>query len=149
MNKRDMLKHLLSRTVKVGACRLFIGPTDKSGHPRVWDPRNKCMIGGHRLSYELAKGPIPEGEVILHSCNNPACMAPRHLSAGTQAENMAQKFEENRSNVTKLTPRKVKNIVKHLDNGGTCAYLGRKYGVTAAAISNIKSGQSWAHIPRS
>lgn len=140
-----MLKHLLSRTEKVGACRLFTGPTDKSGHPRVWDPRNKCMIGGHRFSYELSKGPIPEGHVILHSCNNPACMAPRHLSAGTQADNMQQKFVENRSNVTKLTPRKVKNILSSPD---TCANLGRKYKVAAATISNIKNGNSWSHISR-
>lgn len=42
----------------------------------------------HRLAYELAFGPIPEGLVIDHLCRNTACIEPTHLEAVTQRENV-------------------------------------------------------------
>lgn len=46
----------------------------------------------HRISYTLAYGPIPDGLVIDHvkarGCRGPGCVAPLHLEAVTQLENM-------------------------------------------------------------
>jgi hypothetical protein len=41
----------------------------------------------HRVAYELAKGPIPNGYEIDHLCRNPACCNPDHLEVVTRAEN--------------------------------------------------------------
>lgn len=50
----------------------------------------------HRLMYMATKGPIPDGMIVLHSCDNPPCMNPHHLSLGTDAENIRQSVERNR-----------------------------------------------------
>jgi hypothetical protein len=43
----------------------------------------------HRLTYVLVKGHIPAGMVVMHSCDNPPCCNPDHLSLGTHLQNMA------------------------------------------------------------
>lgn len=50
----------------------------------------------HRFSFELHKGPVPEGMDILHSCDNKLCVNPDHLRAGTHAENMREAAERGR-----------------------------------------------------
>lgn len=50
----------------------------------------------HRLMYRITKGPIPEGMQILHSCDNPPCMEPDHISQGTGQKNMQESVERGR-----------------------------------------------------
>lgn len=64
---------------------------DIKGEDECWPWRggiNSNGYGGHRRAYELTKGPIPEGLIVMHLCNNPPCCNPKHLEAGTQSENI-------------------------------------------------------------
>ncbi len=46
------------------------------------------MRRAHRLSWEIAYGPIPEGIQVNHLCDTPPCILPWHLYLGTQANNI-------------------------------------------------------------
>jgi len=46
------------------------------------------MHSAHRVSYEVFVAPIPEGKILLHSCDNGRCINPAHLKPGTQKDNM-------------------------------------------------------------
>jgi hypothetical protein len=42
----------------------------------------------HRYSYELLRGPIPQGLVLDHLCRNRRCVNPEHLEIVTSVENV-------------------------------------------------------------
>lgn len=50
----------------------------------------------HRLAYTLAKSEIPDGLVVMHSCDNRKCINPDHLSLGTVADNNRDREEKGR-----------------------------------------------------
>ena len=59
--------------------------------------------GAHRLSWAAVNGPIPSGLMICHHCDNPPCVNPRHLYAGTAKDNMRDAKQRGR---LKMGPRR-------------------------------------------
>lgn len=72
---------------------------DKNGYGHIaLGGKHGGHVLAHRVSYEANVGPIPDGMMVLHSCDNPACVNPAHLRVGTQFDNMADMAARGRGN---------------------------------------------------
>lgn len=114
----------------------------------------------HRLAYVLFVGPIPDGLHVLHNCDNPRCVNPRHLRVGTHAENMrdmrargraAAARKNGQSKLTEPQVRAIREITKRHPprrgrNGGPCAFLARWFGVSDTAVSAVANGETWRRV---
>lgn len=103
----------------------------------------------HRLAWELANGRIPDGKSILHRCDNPACVNPDHLFAGTQDDNMKDMMRKGRSsrgsrnNNAKMTEDQARAIKADLRATRTVADA---HGVRVHTVWTIRTGRAWKHV---
>lgn len=137
-----------------GGCLLWSRSLAKTGYGQVAF-RGKVSLA-HRVAFEVANGPIPDGLFVLHKCDVRACVNPSHLFLGTQAENMADMAAKGRSRnrdnrgdrhaMAKLNSAEVLVIAERLKSGESSAALGREFGVGRTAIVKIKLGESWSSV---
>jgi hypothetical protein len=108
--------------------------------------------GAHIAAYLLFRGTISIGQRVLHKCDNPSCVNPRHLWLGTQQENIRDCVSKNRQAKgfrkanCKLTPESVLCIRKDRKLGMRYKDLANKYGVTVGAIQQVIIGRNWKYV---
>jgi len=117
-------------------CWPWTGATTFGGYGVIGLGRRR-LLRAHRVSYEAHYGPIPDGAVVRHTCDNPSCVNPSHLLIGTQKDNMADKIERGRaSRRKKLSDRAVQEIRASSD---TVRRIANKYDISAGYVSMLKN----------
>lgn len=141
------LQEWLANTTPNGECMEWQGPAT-NGYGRVQIAGKP--VGVHREVLRLATGVEPL--VCMHTCDNPLCINPDHLRAGTPQENtgdMVAKrrhaFGEKHPN-RKLSPSDVLEIRAALDAGMSKSKLAKKYAVSRATIYAIQWSRTWKHL---
>lgn len=78
-----------------GDCLVFTGSRNEDGYGSI--SVGGRMVKTHRLAWELIIGPIPDGMVVCHRCDNPPCCYVDHLFLGTVADNNADRHIKGRT----------------------------------------------------
>ena len=113
--------------VKDSGCREWTGALDRSGYGRIGMDHKVAFT--HRLAWELANGPIPDGLFVCHHCDNPPCCQTEptegypegHLFLGTDGDNSRDSAAKGRN----VNQKKTHCIHGHLfDEANT--YVGSK-----------------------
>jgi hypothetical protein len=131
-------------------CWLWMGPVQKGYGALSRGRRGEGMVRAHRVSYERAYGPIPDGMHVLHKCDVRPCVNPEHLFIGTNKDNLADMAAKGRScHGEKHYQGKLSavDVVEIRASSESQRALARRYGVTQALISRIQSRQTWARLP--
>jgi hypothetical protein len=145
-----------AKVAKGDGCWEWRGYRDRQGYGMVGGGRGNSPIRAHRYVHALLEGPIPEGVVIRHTCDNPPCVRPEHLIAGTQGDNIADRQRRGRhrpgrfpgelhhnarlTNVDVLAARVARA------NGETIRSIAKRYGVSPGWMGLVISGKAWSHL---
>lgn len=142
-------------TVTDSGCWEWNGPRRRKEAGRDY---GRLQRGGvaqpvHRLAYETWVGPIPEGHVVRHRCDNAPCMNPDHLETGTLAENSQDRDRRGRrvfpagelNGRSKLTWTQVEDIRWLLGMGASESDIRTVFQMSSSAINNIKNYRRWNH----
>lgn len=109
----------------------------------------------HRISYQIHHGDIPDGFVVMHTCDNRTCVNPLHLVLGTQQENVLDCKCKGRR-VVNISPMKgekngrskltEQDVVLIRNSQLQTKQLQDKYKVSATTIRKIKRRSSWKDV---
>ncbi|QKE55702.1 hypothetical protein vBYpPT3_00043 [Yersinia phage vB_YpP_T3] len=148
----------------ITGCHIFLGCKTKGGYGRIRVNGVHWMAHRYALHVHL-KRPLKEGCVVTHSCDNPSCVNPEHLSEGTQKENIEDcrskgsmdhsgssgdssggssgKHQSHIDKIQKAFNRRLKAV---LDADGTDSEVAKRLGVNIQWVKKARSGRLSMHI---
>jgi hypothetical protein len=133
-----------------GMCLEWVGRHARNGYALFKDPVTHRTDYAHRVAHALRRGPIAEGELILHQCDvsglGAGCISPWHGWLGTQSDNMRNAAAKGFL-ARKLSASQVLEI-RALRQANTVsrAAIAERFDTSAENVSLITSGRTWLHL---
>jgi HNH endonuclease len=142
---------------ELGRCWLWNLSMDVYGYGKIAGSatlaEKRKLLKAHRVSWQIANGPIPEGFGVLHRCDNPPCCNPDHLFLGDNDANMKDAAQKQRLPRGKqhhnghFTSEQVLEIRSVYIGGGVSqSELGKRFGVSRSAILGILRKDTYAYV---
>jgi len=144
-------ERFLSHVDKSSPCWTWTANKDAKGYGR-FRFHGRQSFHAHRASYVLFVGPIPDGSLVLHRCDNPSCVRPDHLFLGNYSDNLIDCIRKGRrtfpcgerNGYHKLTRQSVVEIRTHAET--PTMVFAERYGVSRDAILRVKHGETWKGV---
>jgi hypothetical protein len=136
--------------------KVLAGGPHPNGYRYVW----LCRDAGrkhayvHRLVLEAFVGPRPDGFEVCHNDGDGSNNALSNLRWGSKLDNAADRKAHGthrrgeRTYCAKMTEAQVKEARRLHADGAKVGALARQFGLRSSSMSQVLSGQRWAHIPR-
>jgi hypothetical protein len=158
-NKAGLEEYIYENSeIDINGCWLWKRSKNKKGYGESYFKGKH--IKAHRLSYLTFIGEIPNNLHVLHNCDNPSCVNPKHLFLGNNQDNMKDRNNKNRQakgeNVgsSKLLQKEVDEIrtlwsaeleerAKGKDFQLTQKELGKRFRVGETTINDIINNKRW------
>jgi len=105
----------------------------------------------HRLVYEVMNNISVKGLVIRHTCDNPACINPEHLVAGSHGDNVTDKVNKKRhlfgetaanARMTEAFVKQLRGFAKPVNFRSLC----NETGISIGALKAAYYGHTWRHL---
>lgn len=135
-------------------CWIWLGATSAGAsgfkYGCFWTGTKRMLA--HRFSFEQFDRKLMSGERVLHRCDNPLCVNPAHLKAGTNADNVKDKISKGRQargekmNRGKTTSDDVLELRRMHAAGLSQSAIGRLFKLSSGTISKIINKELWKHI---
>jgi hypothetical protein len=148
------------RVNKTSGCWLWTGTTLKlrGGYGTFYDDDQR-LRRAHRVAYELTYGvDMNDPNVALrHTCDNPPCVRPDHLTPGTQTANMEDMRQKERDSPpphshgedrynAKLSDSAVRQMRRRHRDGESITAIARDVGVSRPCAGYAINRLTWAHV---
>ncbi len=107
----------------------------------------------HRVAFRVATGAsIPDGLLVRHRCDTPACVNPAHLELGTDADNVADKVKRGRHlrgsalKQAKHTEAQIAAAKRLIESGLRPTEAARRLGLKPETVRRAHKGIEWKHV---
>lgn len=141
----EKLTRLLRNTTTQGSCWMW------NGSACCRYARTTGGEGVHCKVYRLLHGSIPDGKYVCHSCDNPMCIRPRHLFAGTPKENSQDSIKKGRFTLITLSGEQKRHKLKDSQvaeiralraQGHSQTKIANLFGVTQGHVSRVLNNKN-------
>lgn len=131
---------------KTGSCWLWTAGKFTNGYGIFMLKRlatSQINTQAHRVAYVLAKGSIPQGQVVMHTCDVRACVNPAHLILGDQSENVRDAaakghYSGARPSTQKISDAQVLAIRQSTESSVT---LASRFGLSLGYVSMLRNSK--------
>ncbi len=132
---------------ELGPCWIWTGSIDIGGYGHLYfGGRGSKEAKAHRIAWLLVNGPIPNGLLVLHKCDNRPCIRPDHMFIGTAGDNARDAVAKGRWRMgerngnAKLTDADVPEIRRRLAAGEKQRDLAAVFKVSQHLIGLVNRG---------